>query len=81
MSCRREPFAAGCRGIMKEYSIYDFEVAEAIYNFVGLPDIFKDFCRKCQDNDLSLAEYVYLFRRNEFTAYCEKKYNFTVYYN
>lgn len=49
----------------------NWELAEDIYNFVGLPDVFDDFCRRCATEDLSLAEYVSRYKFEDFRKWYE----------
>lgn len=55
---------------MRTFDIYDFELAEVIFDFMA--DKYDEFCKYLADTpqELSLAEYVDTFYRDEFKEYC-----------
>lgn len=57
-----------------ELDIFSFDCAEALLQFVGRSDVLEDFYSKSAQFDLSLAEYVYHFRYNEFKQWYSEKY-------
>lgn len=48
------------------------DLAEAIFWFVSMPDVYMDFCEKNELEEISMAEYVNLYKRHEFEKYCQE---------
>lgn len=47
---------------------------EALFEYVGQPEIFEDYCRHLIDEDLDVGEYVQRYRSTEFRAFAEKEF-------
>lgn len=43
--------------------------AEYIFNYIGQKDVFNRYCRALVHKDLSMAEYVELYEKAEFTKW------------
>ena len=56
------------------FDIHCFDYGEAIFRYVGQPDIFEDFCHKSIDNVLSLAEYVERYKLDEFKKWLSENF-------
>ena len=52
--------------------ISDWKYAEALYHFVE-ECCFDDFCEKSIKHDLSIAEYVSKYKKQQFRQYCLDK--------
>lgn len=48
-------------------------LAEAIYFYISQEDIYKDFCEKVRENEMSMAEYVAIYRQSDFEKWLLKK--------
>ena len=56
----------------KEDKYFSFDFAEPLYHFIE-ERCFDDFCKKCQEEDLSIAEYVKRYKMQSFREYCKEK--------
>lgn len=63
---------------MKSYSIYDFEVSEAIFNYVSYPDVYDRFAQAKTSQDLSMAEFVFKYDLLLFDDFCRNNYSFRI---
>ena len=50
------------------------EFAEAIFHYCTQPHVFDSFSRILIDRDLSMAEYVFYYRLNDFKKFLEQEY-------
>jgi len=57
----------------EEFDKLAFEKAEDLFYFVGDSEEHYFFCKKCELEDLSIAEYVYKYRLRQFLGYLELK--------
>ena len=48
-------------------------LAEPAFFFVQDPDVFADFCRRSETEDLSVMEYIALYKRAEFEEWLRLK--------
>ncbi len=62
---------------MDSFSIYDDEVAEAMFHFVEQKDTYEKFCNAQIERDVSFAEFC-CDRFSEFKTYCETTFGFTI---
>ena len=53
--------------------VSNVNLAEAIYFFILQEDVYKDFCEKVRESNISMAEYVVLYRQSEFEEWLLKK--------
>lgn len=47
--------------------------AEHIFNYIGQKDVFNRYCRALVYRDLSMAEYVELYEKAEFTKWLQQQ--------
>lgn len=60
-----------------KFDIYSYELTEALFYFVSIPDIYDNFVEVISLNgDMSMAEYVDTFKREEFKSWCKQEYGF-----
>ena len=58
-------------GSSSDDELFAFEFAEPLYRFV-VDECFKEFCEADRRCKLSLAEFVYRYKRDQFRAYLTK---------
>lgn len=63
---------------MPIFSMFDDNVSEALFRFVGIHKNYSDFCKANEFQDLSIAEWVYNSRLVEFNQFCIDNYEFTI---
>jgi len=59
----------------EEFDKLAFDKAEDLFYFIGDSEEYYLFCKKCETEDLSIAEYVYKYRLRQFLGYLELKKN------
>ena len=52
----------------------DTRFAEPAFFFVQRPEVFADFCRRCEVEDLSVMEYIARYRRAQFEEWTRAEY-------
>lgn len=57
----------------RKVDLFSADLAEALFRFVQQDPVFDDFCEKASSQDLSIAEYVDLYKRSDFFEFCIKK--------
>lgn len=61
---------------MQKLNIDDIRCAEAIYSFCQQSEISDDYARLWRMLNLSMLEYVCIFKRDMFKYYCRDTWNF-----
>lgn len=63
---------------MEVYSIEDAEVAEAMWWYTGIKENYEAFCHANEIEEISIAQWIYDTRLNDFNAYCKIHYRFSI---
>lgn len=59
--------------------IYSDDAAEALWRFLNnKPEIYEDFCKKNEYDDISIIEYVTKYRLKEFKSWCLSELNIKI---
>lgn len=65
---------------MTRYHISNPEIAEAIFHYISREDVYEDFCDVCSIRDLSMAEFICIFKQEMFKNYCRDIWDIEVYF-
>ena len=58
---------------MTDEKLFSDDLAEQLYRFAEQKDVYHDLCEKVKENDMSIAEYVSRYRRDDFVEFLKRE--------